>query len=198
MTKAEKAEAKRIENEKAELAAKKEQALAEKQAQKEEQKRQEALKKEEQKAQKEKEKADKQAELFAKKEADKAKKEAELREKSEAKKAQLEQKAQAAEKAKAEKLALREANRMPEQNGVRRPKPDGACGQAWALFDETAMKKGSPPAISECLDEAVKRDLNINNVRIEYSLWKKFYGITQKIVAPKKEIKQEKVQKETV
>ena len=44
--------------------------------------------------------------------------------------------------------AAREAARMPEQNGIRRPKPDGLCGKAWKIFDDVSAKNGSPASIA--------------------------------------------------
>ena len=38
---------------------------------------------------------------------------------------------------------------QPEQNGVRRPRPDGECGKAWALFDQLSQNKGAPVAAAD-------------------------------------------------
>lgn len=110
------------------------------------------------------------AEAKAKKEAEKAAKEAE--------------KAQKAAKAKEAAKAAKEANRMPMQNGIRRPKPETLCGQAWAIFDEVSAAKGSPAAIGECLPIAIERGLNPTNVRVEYARWRKFYNVTGRIENP--------------
>jgi colicin import membrane protein len=83
----------------------------------------------------------------------------------------------AKEKAKAERKAQREASKMPMQNGVRRPKPNGKCGQAWAVFDAVSAQKGSPAAISECRELADAQGLNKANVNAEYAAWRKFYGV---------------------
>ena len=95
---------------------------------------------------------------------------------------------------KAEKEAAKEAakaakvqNKMPESNGVRRPKPETLCGQAWAIFDEVSAKNGSPASIKECLEIAKSRNLNEGNVRVEYARWRKFYGITGRIAPPSAE-----------
>jgi hypothetical protein len=81
------------------------------------------------------------------------------------------------EKQKAEKLAAREATKMPMQNGVRRPKPGGKCSQAWAIFDAVSAQKGSPAAISECRAMADEQGLNKANVNAEYASWRKYYGV---------------------
>ena len=73
---------------------------------------------------------------------------------------------------------------MPMQNGIRRPKPETLCGQAWAIFDEVSQQKGSPAAIGECLPIAIERGLNPTNVRVEYARWRKYFGVTGRIENP--------------
>jgi membrane protein involved in colicin uptake len=109
------------------------------------------------------------------KEAAKAAKNQERAEKKAAKDAAI----QARNEAKAAKLAEREQSKQPEQNGVRRPKPEGECGKAWALFDRLSQEKGAPVAAAEIRAELQKgSDLNEGNVRAEYPRWKKFHGLT--------------------
>lgn len=115
------------------------------------------------------EKAAKAAAKEAEKEAAKAAKEAEKEAKKAAKEAEKAAKAQ---------------NKMPESNGVRRPKPETKCGQAWAVFDEVSQKNGSPASIKESLEIAKARGLNEGNVRVEYARWRKFYGISGRVAAP--------------
>ena len=91
------------------------------------------------------------------------------------------------EAAKAAKAAEREANRMPEQNGVRRPKPATLCGKAWEIFDDISRKNGAPASISEAMEIGKARGLNEANMRAEYARWRKFYGISGRISAPKAE-----------
>jgi hypothetical protein len=105
-----------------------------------------------------------------------------------AKEAEKAAKAQAAKDAKAKKVAdaaaAREAARMPEQNGIRRPKPDTLCGQAWGIFDAVSAKNGAPASITESMTDAKAKGLNEANVRAEYARWRKFHGITGRIEAP--------------
>ena len=93
--------------------------------------------------------------------------------------------AAAKEKAKADALAAKEATKQPEQNGVRRPKPDTLCGKAWAIFDSVSTKNGSPASIAESMEIAKAQGLNEANVRAEYARWRKFYGVTGRVEAPK-------------
>jgi len=125
--------------------------------------------------------AQREAEKVAKAEAREAAKAAKKAE-AEAKKAAKE--AEKAEKA-AAKAAAKEANKMPEQNGVRRPKPGTKCGQVWELADAMSAEQGSPVAITDLLEHPQALEMNANNVRCEYAAWKKFYGITGRIESPK-------------
>lgn len=63
------------------------------------------------------------------------------------------------------------------QNGVRMPLPEGKCGQAWALFNELGAQLGRVPTIAEALPIGEARGQNPGNIRVEYSFWRKFYGI---------------------
>ena len=143
-------------------------------------------------------KADEKARKEAKKAEAKAKREAEAAEKKAAKevlkaqeKAAREAK-KAAEKAAKEQAKLdakaaREAARMPEQNGIRRPKPNTLCGKAWGIFDSVSQKNGAPASIGESMELAKANGLNEANVRAEYARWRKFHGITGRIKPPKAE-----------
>jgi hypothetical protein len=94
----------------------------------------------------------------------------------------------AKEKEKAEKAAAKLAAKpvkieMPMQNGVRRPKPEGLCGQAWALADDLSREIGGPVPIAKLLEAAKAKGLNEGNVRAEYASWRKFNGVSGRIVA---------------
>ena len=121
---------------------------------------------------------EKAAEKKAAKEAQKAQEKADREAKKAAEKA-------AKEQAKADAKAARESNRMPEQNGIRRPKPDTLCGKAWGIFDQVSGKNGAPASIGESMDIAKAQGLNEANVRAEYARWRKFHGISGRIEAPK-------------
>jgi chromosome segregation ATPase len=94
--------------------------------------------------------------------------------------------AQEKEDAKAAKLAEREANRMPEQNGIRRPRPATKCGRVWELADSLSTE-AQPVSIAELLATANAEGLNEGNTKAEYARWRKFNGITGRIVAEKAE-----------
>lgn len=124
-------------------------------------------------------KAAKEAEREAAKAAREAAKEAKAN-----KAAQLIAERQAKAEAKAAAKAAREANRQPMQNGIRRPGPDGLCGRVWTLADQMSTAQGSPVAIATLLPVAESQGLVPGNVRTEYARWRKFNGLTGRIVAP--------------
>jgi hypothetical protein len=127
-------------------------------------------------------KAEKEAKAAQRKQASETKK---LEKKAAAEKAKADKKA-AAEQKKADAKAAREASKMPEQNGVRRPKPEGLCGKAWAVFDKISADSGAPATIGASLLAAKEQGLNEGNVRAEYARWRKFYGITGRAAPAKK------------
>lgn len=142
------------------------------------------------------------AEARAKAKAEREAAAAERKAAAEARKAAREQakaeKLAAKEAKKAEKEAAkearkveREANRRPQQNGVRRPKPDTLCGRVWELADTLSEKLGQPVPIGELMVVAKAQDLNPSNVRAEYASWKKYHGIAGRITLPKAEAPQE-------
>lgn len=162
--------------------------LAKEQAKQAEKERKEAEKLEVKEA-REAEKARKLAEKEALKAEKEALAEAKRKEKEDAKLAKAKEREDAKiakEEEKARKLAEKEANRQPEQNGVRRPKPEGLCGRAWAIFDDITAKTGSPATIAESLAIAVQDGQNPSNVRTEYARWRKFNGITGRLASPAK------------
>jgi hypothetical protein len=131
-------------------------------------------------------KAAKLAEAEAKKAELEAAKAAKVAEKEAAKKAKEDEKARKAAEKEAAKAA-KQKPKMPEQNGVRRPGPDGECGKAWAVFDSISQSQNAPCAISQAITvaKAMEPPLNEGNLRTEYARWKKFNGLTGKIDAPK-------------
>jgi colicin import membrane protein len=126
------------------------------------------------------------AEAKAAKDAEKA---AAAKAKADAAAAAKAEKDRLAAEAKAAKAA---AAKMPEQNGVRRPTPEGKCGKAWAIFDALSAAKGGPVSIAEALVEAKRQTdsgefvHNESNVKAEYARWRKFFGVTGRIDDPNK------------
>ena len=94
--------------------------------------------------------------------------------------------AKEAEKAEARRLKEEEKakNAMPKQNDITRPRPDTACGAAWALMDQLSEKLKQPVPISILLQAAEQKDLNHDTVKTQYARWKKFNGIEGRIAMP--------------
>ena len=94
----------------------------------------------------------------------------------------------------AEKLARaqeKEASKMPEQNGIRAPKPSSLCGKAWAVFDRVSQSKGSPTSVAEAVPVGVGEGLNEGNIRVEYARWRKYNGLQGYRIVPEKPPKPE-------
>lgn len=107
--------------------------------------------------------------------------------KEEAKQAAVDAKA-AKGKLKEDEKAAREVaktvNQMPEQNGIRRPKPETLCGKAWGVMDSESAKIGQPVSIAAVLAVTSPMGLVDGNVKSEYARWRKFNGVTGRIGAP--------------
>jgi len=97
---------------------------------------------------------------------------------------------QAREAAKAQKLAEKEAAKaaakMPEQNGVKRPKPGTLCSAVWEIADKISMETGKPAEVADVIAQAKADGLNEGNARIEFARWRKFHGIASKPGRPAK------------
>lgn len=91
-----------------------------------------------------------------------------------------------AEKAEAKRLKdeAKAANAMPKQNDITRPRPDTACGNAWALMDTLTQKMGQTVPISILLQAAEQKGLNYDTVKTQYARWKKFNGVEGRVAIP--------------
>lgn len=136
------------------------------------------------KAQKDAEKAEKAAAAKLKKEQDaadrKAKKESEKAEREVKKAAEK----AAKEAAKSEKAAAKESTKMPEQNGIRRPKPETETGKVWSLADAISASLGQPTPIANLLKAGQEQGLNDSTIRTQYARWRAFHGITGRVALP--------------
>lgn len=105
-----------------------------------------------------------------------------LQEEDRTRKAQ--EKAAAKEAEKLAKEAAKVANEMPESNGIRRPKPDTACGKAWAIFDGVSQETSAPATMAEVLRRGLAQGLNEATIRTQYARWRKFFGISGRLPDP--------------
>lgn len=130
-------------------------------------------------AEKERLKQEKADRLAKEREEKKAKKEQEKKDREE--KRALE--AQAKIDAKATQAAEREANRQPESNGVRRPKPETATGKVWALADAISAETGEPARIKPLLERGLAQGLNDATIKTQYARWRKHYGVEGRLAS---------------
>lgn len=119
---------------------------------------------------------------------DKEKKEAEKAEKKRL--AEEERSRKAAEKVEKKRLAdeakeaAKLASKMPESNGIVRPKEGTACGKAWAIFDAVSQETGAPATMAEVLRRGLAVELNEATIRTQYARWRKFFGISGRLIDP--------------
>ena len=69
---------------------------------------------------------------------------------------------------------------------MRRPKPGTKTRAIWDLCDQLSTELQRPVAIAE-LRAAVPEGTNENMMRSQYAYWRKFFGITGRVEAPKDE-----------
>jgi len=64
------------------------------------------------------------------------------------------------------------------QNGVTRPSAGGLCAAVWQICDELYKRNNNAcPPIGAVRAAGQAKNLNPNNVQIEYYVWRKFMGI---------------------
>lgn len=130
------------------------------------------------KEQKKAEKARLKAEKALEKENERKQKQVEKEKARELKKAQ-----KAAEKL--EKQKQKEASKMPIQNDIRRPKAETRCGQIWNIVDKISAQMGQPAPVKYVLAEGVENGFDENTIKTQYARWRKFNGVTGRILPPK-------------
>jgi hypothetical protein len=133
-------------------------------------------------------KAAKEQEAAAKKAAAaaaKAQKDAEKAAAKAAKEAEVAAAKAAKDKAKADAEAAKAANKLPEQNGITRPKPETLCGKIWAVLDGISTKNGAPASIAEAKEHPEVVGMADATIRTQYARWRKFYGVTGRVDPPK-------------
>jgi len=70
-----------------------------------------------------------------------------------------------------------EVVKMPEQNGVRRPKPGTATGRVWEIADELSKEQESPAARADVLKAFEGEGGNSATGATQYGRWRKFHGL---------------------
>ena len=116
----------------------------------------------------------------AAKEAAKLAKEAEKAAKAAAKEAEK-------EAAKLAKEAAKVTEKMPEQNGIRRPKAGTACAAIWDILDAVSTEIAAPASIGALTKQGTPMGLNDATMKTQYARWRKFHGVTGYVADPIKE-----------
>lgn len=70
--------------------------------------------------------------------------------------------------------------KMPEQNGITRPKPETEIGQIWKTLDDLSATLKRPATRTEGR-EAVGTSANPATFATQYARWTKFYGVSQQL-----------------
>ncbi len=84
----------------------------------------------------------------------------------------------------AEKAEKRESQKMPEQNGTRRPKEGTTTGRVWQIADTISGELKAPASRQAVLDVALAEGINRHTVVTQYSCWRKFNGVVGRVVPP--------------
>lgn len=84
---------------------------------------------------------------------------------------------------------------MPEQNGIKMPRPGTQCAQIWEMADSMSKALKAPVSIDELNDKALAAEFNPATIKTQYARWRKFHGVEGRIESPKAKAKREEVQK---
>ncbi len=95
------------------------------------------------------------------------------------------------EAAKAEKAAAREASKMPEQNGVRRPRVNTTCAKVWDHADNLSRSFGQPTPIKDLLEACRAEGINDSTIKTQYSRWRSFNGVAGRVTRNVPEVAKE-------
>ena len=127
------------------------------------------------------------AEADAKKAAAKAEKDAAALAAKQAKEAAAAAKAKEKADAAAAQAAAKTKVVLPQQHGVTRPRPDGACGKVWALADSESARLQQPVTIAILIKATAAAGLNDATTRTQYARWKTFNGLFGPVPKPAEE-----------
>ena len=70
-------------------------------------------------------------------------------------------------------------------NGITRPTEGGKCAIIWDICDSLTAKRGSPVPSKPVKEACLKEYINEFTIRTQYARWRKFNGITGRIVDKK-------------
>lgn len=90
---------------------------------------------------------------------------------------------------------------MPEQNGVRQPRPGTNCAAIWDMATAMSTERKATVAVGDLIDAATAAGFNVATVKTQYARWRKFHGVegrveSEKAAAKKAEAAAKKAQRE--
>lgn len=68
------------------------------------------------------------------------------------------------------------------RNGVKQPLPTSKAFKIWELANKLSETAKRPVTLDELVGVGLQQGLNVNSMMGEYTLWRKFYGITGRTV----------------
>jgi len=83
---------------------------------------------------------------------------------------------------------------MPEQNGVRQPRPNTNCDVIWQRANAMSQERNAPVAVADLLEVLVADGFNPATVKTQYARWRKFHGIEGVVVSDKARQKREEAE----
>lgn len=75
--------------------------------------------------------------------------------------------------------------KMPEQNGIRQPKPGTNCAHIWDLATAMSTERKATVAVGDLLVKAREAGYNDATVKTQYARWRKFHGVEGRIESDK-------------
>ena len=81
--------------------------------------------------------------------------------------------------------------KMPEQNGVRQPRPGTNCAKIWDLAAKMSDERNAPVAVGDLLEVAEAQGFAAATVKTQYARWRKFHGIEGRVESDKARQKKE-------
>lgn len=80
---------------------------------------------------------------------------------------------------------------MPEQNGVREPRPNTNCAAIWSLATSMSTERKATVAVGDLIDAGTAAGFNIATIKTQYARWRKFHGIEGRVESEKARLKRE-------
>ncbi|QQM14098.1 hypothetical protein pVco14_048 [Vibrio phage pVco-14] len=80
---------------------------------------------------------------------------------------------------------------MPEQNGVREPRPGTNCAAIWELATRMSTERKATVAVGDLIDAGTAAGFNVATIKTQYARWRKFHGIEGRVESEKARLKRE-------